>query len=194
MWAIGGRNLAIWRACIHIVIFTRRADLEMPCRVETLQCLERSGIPFLRIWSWNFGVADIHRHVVCPKRHLTWDSRSLDRNVRTRGLVRSISPKVSYRLIKYGLQISTQLVIALRRRRGREEGERQDRKYRDNCFKHDTNETPDPNQAMSRQRRDCPNTRSVHPCPERVNPFLARGSPMRSKEHLFEAQAPPRNS
>jgi len=130
------RNLAIWRACIHIVIFTRRADLEVPCWVESLECLECSGIPFLRIWSRSLGVTDIHRHVVCPNRHLAWNNRSLDRDLRTRDLVRSISPKVSYRLIQYGLEASTQLVIALRKRRSLEERKKQERKYQDNAFEH----------------------------------------------------------
>ena len=143
----------------------------MPGWVETLQYLECSGIPFLRIWTWNFGVADIHRHVVCPERRLTWDHRSLDRDVRTQSLGCSISPKVSYRFVKYGLQISTQLLIALRRRR-RRECEKKQEKYQDNYLEHGTLERARSNQAMSRQRRDCPNNRSVPPCSEPCQPIF----------------------
>ena len=177
-WPIVRRNLAVWLARIHIVIFTRGADLEMPCWVETLQRLECSGIPFLRIWTWNFGVADIHGHVVCPQRHLAWDRRSLDRDVRTWGLVRSISPKVRYRFIKDGLQISTQLIIALRRRRGRGKEKKQGRKYRENCLEHGTVEMPYRTRRCRGRGGIVPTLEACLLALNLVNPFLTCGSLM----------------
>src|SRR5262249_47909194 len=123
----------------------------------------------------NFGVADIHGHIVGPKRHLTWDSDSLDRDVGTRRLVRSISPKVSYRLIKYGLQIPAKRLIALRRRRSREDGKKQDRKYRDNCLEHGAVDKPDRTKQCRVRGGIVPTLKACFLAVNLVNPFLAYG-------------------
>jgi len=72
---------------------------------------------------------------------LTWDGRSVNRDVRTRDLVRSKSPKISYRLIQYGLEVSTQLIIALSKRWVREDQKKQDRKCREHFLEHDALES-----------------------------------------------------
>ena len=103
------------------------SDLEIPRWIETLECLEHSPIPFRRLRRWNLGVADVHRHIIYPSRHLARDVRSLDRDVRAHCFVQPILSKVSYRRIQYGLKIFAKLIVALRKCRNWEKTEQQDR-------------------------------------------------------------------
>ena len=108
-----GRDFAIRQTCVDKMVGNRRVDFKLPRRLKNPQVTESACIPDFCAWRRNLRVTDIHRYVVCPDRHLTGDSRSLDGEVGSGRAVRSIFPEVNYRRKENVLQILTKLVFAL---------------------------------------------------------------------------------
>ena len=101
----------------------------MPCGLENPERFERDCVPAFRALVRNLGVADEHGDVVSPQCHLTGDFRSGDRDVGNGNPIGAIFSKIGDRGIEYVLKISTELVFALGRPRGRKKktGEAEER-------------------------------------------------------------------
>ena len=111
--SLGSRGFAIRQTCVHKVVGNRRVDFELPRRLKNPQVGESAGVPVFCARKWKLSVTDVHRHIVCPHRQLTWDFCSFDREVGGSRSIGSIFSKISYRRIENVLQILTKLIFAL---------------------------------------------------------------------------------
>src|SRR6266404_6049644 len=107
------------------MVAIRRANLEAPRGLETLQSVENAAVRVLAVLLRYLGVAHVHRNVVCPTPHLADEFHSVGGEFRTACLVCPVRSEVSYGCVEYVLQILARLVCALRKRRNRKKTEAQ---------------------------------------------------------------------
>ena len=108
-------NFTIRWTCVDVVVDTRRINGEVPKRVEALKRIHCSRVPARAVCKGDLCVADTHRHVVSPRRHLARDFCIFRRDVGRGGCMRLVSSKVDLGGIEYVLHTRTELVFALRR-------------------------------------------------------------------------------
>src|SRR6266403_4853276 len=113
------RIFTIRRPGAHKMVAIRRANLEAPRQLETLQSVENAAVRVLGVLLRYLGVTHVHRNVVCPGPHLTNEFHSIDGEFGTTRLVCPVRSEVSYGCIEDVLQILARLVCALRKRRNR---------------------------------------------------------------------------
>ena len=108
-------NFTMGWTCVDVVVDTRRINGEVPGRVEALERIHCPRVPARAVCRGDLCVADAHRHVVSPRRHLARDFCIFRRDVGRGVCMRLVSSKVDLGSIEYALHTRTELVFTLRR-------------------------------------------------------------------------------
>ena len=117
--SFGVGNRAIRWTSVYKMIRGWGVNFELPRGLQNPERLQRACVPAFRALVRNLGVADEHWDVVGPRRHLTGDLRSCDRDVRNGNSIGAIFSEIGDRGVEYALKISTELLFALGSPRGR---------------------------------------------------------------------------
>lgn len=81
VWSPSGRDLAVRRTCVHILIGGWRGDLKVPGGLEKTERVEHGCAPRISVCGGDLCVANVHWHVAGPSGHLAGYFCCLDGDV-----------------------------------------------------------------------------------------------------------------